>query len=60
VFLTAVLENSPDSYERYDAPDARSRAAFFVGLAVHGLVSVLALIFGVLVMVAAYVGGVAR
>lgn len=60
VFLTAVLENSPDSFERYEAPDVRSRTGFFAGLVGRGLVSGLALVVGLLVAGATYAGGGGR
>lgn len=57
VFLTAILENSPDSFERYEAPDVGSRVGFFMGLAGRGVVSGLALVLGVAVAGLAYVLG---
>ncbi|MFV1986743.1 MAG: hypothetical protein ACC682_05660 [Gemmatimonadota bacterium] len=60
VFLTAVLENAPDSFERYEIPGVRSRAGFFIGLAARGLLSGFALAFGLLVTAAAYLVGVGR
>jgi len=58
IFLTAVLENAPATWERYETPSVRSRTGFFVGLAGRCVVSVAALVLGLIVIAAAYaVGG---
>jgi len=60
VFLTAVLENAPETFERYEAPDTGSPVRFFVGLAGRGIVSALALIVGLFFVGLARLAGVGR
>lgn len=60
IFLTALLENAPATWERYETPSVRSRARFFVGLAGRGVVSVVALLLGLVVTAAAYAAGGGR
>jgi len=60
VFLTAVLANAPETWDRYDTPGVESRGAFFAGLAAGGVVSALALCLGLIVTGVAYIGGGGR
>jgi len=60
IFLTALLENAPSTWERYETPSVRSRAAFFVGLGGRAVVSFLALLLGLVVTAAAYAAGGGR
>jgi hypothetical protein len=60
VFLTAVLENAPGSFEKYEIPEVRSRWGFFVGLAGRGVVSGMALVAGLIAAGIAYAGGGGR
>ena len=59
VLLTALLENAPETYERYEAPDA-GPFAFFVGLAGRGAVSAVALLFGLFATAAGLALGMGR
>lgn len=60
VFLAAVLENAPDTWERFETPAARSIPGFAVGLAGRGVVSALALGFGLVVAGLGLLLGVGR
>lgn len=60
IFLTALLESAPATWERYETPSVRSRAAFFLGLIGRGLVSGLALLWGLVVLLSACATGAGR
>lgn len=49
VLLTAILENAPDTRERYEIPGARSLPGFAAGLAVRGILCAAALLAGLVV-----------
>jgi len=59
VLMTALLENAPDTFELYERPSAGG-AAFFFGLATRGVVSISALLLGLVVSGLAYPLGVGR
>lgn len=58
VFLTAILENAPETWERYETPSVRSPAAFYAGLAWRGLVIASALATGLVVVGLSYAAGI--
>ena len=60
VYLTAILENAPESAAAYEVPTATSRASFFAGLAGRGVVSGLALLLGLAVVGLGLIAGVGR
>jgi hypothetical protein len=60
VFLTALLENAPESHGAYEDPTVRSRAGFFLGLAGRGIVSGVALATGLAVVGVGWLAGAGR
>ncbi|MDX1394436.1 MAG: hypothetical protein R3195_08595 [Gemmatimonadota bacterium] len=60
VYLTAILENAPEAAPVYEVPTARSRTAFFTGLAGRGVVSGVALLLGLVVVGLGLIAGVGR
>lgn len=60
VYLTALLENAPETHGAYETPGVGSRIGFFLGLAGRGIASAIALATGLALVGVGLLAGAGR